>query len=137
MLSWLTLRGVSLELCLTKLRFAAAMAEAAHTREQAAAGTTAAGAALGPAAAAAATALAPGSRLPALASPPAFPSPPSSSCPAAAPPFSCQLVCMSATMAGLDAMCSWLGARLFMTNFRCADVCPACTLYFVTVCVWF
>lgn len=29
-----------------------------------------------------------------------------------------QLVCMSATMRGLDAMCAWLDARLFMTNFR-------------------
>ncbi len=29
-----------------------------------------------------------------------------------------QIVCMSATMGGLDAMCSWLSARLFMTNFR-------------------
>ncbi|GIL55845.1 hypothetical protein Vafri_11347, partial [Volvox africanus] len=33
-------------------------------------------------------------------------------------PFSCQLICMSATMSGLDDMCGWLGARLFMTNFR-------------------
>lgn len=29
-----------------------------------------------------------------------------------------QIVCMSATMSGLEAMCAWLGARLFMTNFR-------------------
>lgn len=138
-----TLRGVSLELCLTKLRFAAAMAEAARTREQAAAGTTATlVAAPGPAAAAAAgAAAAPGSCPPSLASPPAFPSPPSS-CPAAAPPLSCQLVCMSATMAGLDAMCSWLGARLFMTNFRCVCVsaesqsADACNVYWqVVVCL--
>ena len=29
-----------------------------------------------------------------------------------------QIVCMSATMGGLDTMCKWLNARLFMTNFR-------------------
>eukprot|EP00798_Chlamydomonas_sp_ICE-L_P022959 gene22959-30144_t len=29
-----------------------------------------------------------------------------------------QIICMSATMRGLDSMCSWLDARLFMTNFR-------------------
>jgi hypothetical protein len=25
---------------------------------------------------------------------------------------------MSATMSGLDSLCAWLGARLFLTNFR-------------------
>ncbi|GAX85126.1 hypothetical protein CEUSTIGMA_g12546.t1 [Chlamydomonas eustigma] len=29
-----------------------------------------------------------------------------------------QLVCMSATMGGLETMCAWLDARLFMTNYR-------------------
>ena len=30
----------------------------------------------------------------------------------------CQVIAMSATMAGLDGMSEWLNARLFMTNFR-------------------
>jgi hypothetical protein len=30
-----------------------------------------------------------------------------------------QVVCMSATMSGLDALGRWLNALLFMTNFRC------------------
>lgn len=29
-----------------------------------------------------------------------------------------QIVCMSATMAGLEPMADWLAARLFLTNFR-------------------
>ena len=33
-------------------------------------------------------------------------------------PQSVQIVGMSATMGGLDALASWLGARLFMTNWR-------------------
>ena len=38
--------------------------------------------------------------------------------PAAASGAGPQIVCMSATMGGLDTMCKWLNARLFMTNFR-------------------
>ena len=38
--------------------------------------------------------------------------------PAAAAGAGPQIVCMSATMGGLDTMCKWLNARLFMTNFR-------------------
>ncbi|MEW5302206.1 MAG: hypothetical protein WDW36_005009 [Sanguina aurantia] len=34
------------------------------------------------------------------------------------PGISIQVVAMSATISGLDAMCAWLRARLFMTNFR-------------------
>jgi hypothetical protein len=29
-----------------------------------------------------------------------------------------QIVCMSATMAGLEPMADWLNSRLFLTNFR-------------------
>lgn len=29
-----------------------------------------------------------------------------------------QVICMSATMSGLDNLCTWLAARLFLTNFR-------------------
>lgn len=29
-----------------------------------------------------------------------------------------QIICMSATMSRLEAMCSWLDARLFLTNYR-------------------
>jgi len=36
-----------------------------------------------------------------------------------------QIVCMSATMAGLEPMADWLNARLFLTNFRCAVLCCA------------
>ncbi|KAG2489169.1 hypothetical protein HYH03_012395 [Edaphochlamys debaryana] len=90
-------RGISLELCLTKLRFAAAAAAAAR----------AGAAAPGPHGATSSR------RSPAelALSSPSAPSAPSA-------PFACQLVAMSATMAGLDDMCGWLGARLFMTNFR-------------------
>lgn len=30
----------------------------------------------------------------------------------------CQIIAMSATMSGLDTLRSWLGARLFVTNYR-------------------
>ena len=33
-------------------------------------------------------------------------------------PTSAQIIGMSATMGGLDALAAWLGARLFMTNWR-------------------
>ncbi|GLI65409.1 hypothetical protein VaNZ11_008967 [Volvox africanus] len=79
-------RGICLELCLTKLRFAAAAAAAVHTTAPAPSHS-----------ATVATAI---------------------STHANPAPFSCQLICMSATMSGLDDMCGWLGARLFMTNFR-------------------
>ncbi|KXZ49542.1 hypothetical protein GPECTOR_20g396 [Gonium pectorale] len=86
-------RGICLELCLTKLRYGAAAAAAARSSQ--APGKSTSPPALGPLA----------SRSDAV----------KQLVPA---DFSCQLVCMSATMSGLDDMCGWLGARLFMTNFR-------------------
>ncbi|PNH10835.1 Helicase POLQ-like [Tetrabaena socialis] len=91
-------RGICLELCLTKLRFAAAAGAVSAAKPASA----------GPAASAPATSAAAASSAPA----------PAASAAAPRLPLSCQLVCMSATMSGLDDMCGWLGARLFMTNFR-------------------
>ncbi|GFR45397.1 hypothetical protein Agub_g6680, partial [Astrephomene gubernaculifera] len=102
-------RGSSLELCLTKLRFAAAAAAAAKSAAVAAtaAGNSESAAAAAQAGSSKSGAVAASAKSPSLAT-----------AAAAAAEFSCQLVCMSATMSGLDDMCGWLGARLFMTNFR-------------------